>query len=123
MTHSVQPVVVVTAWGSEELALHALRMGVKDYVKKPFNLTELWDVIEGALERSINELDGVFTYLVATSDSLGMAKDVMAAKPMVLYESDDLIALASEEVAIRSIFPHEIDTSDPYEGEVRVWKS
>ena len=52
-----------------------------------------------------------------------MAKDVMAAKPMVLYESDDFIALASEEVAIRSVFPHEIDTWDPYEGEVRVWKS
>jgi hypothetical protein len=52
-----------------------------------------------------------------------MAKDVMAAKPMVLYESDTLVALASEEVAIRSIFPNEIDTSDPYEGEVRVWKS
>ena len=79
--------------------------------------------LQGAMERSIGELDGVFTYLVATSDSLGMAKDVMAAKPMVLYESDDLIALASEEVAIRSIFPHEIDTFDPYEGEVRIWKS
>ena len=79
--------------------------------------------LEGAMRRSIDELDGVFTYLVATSDSLGMAKDVMAAKPMVLYESDDLIALASEEVAIRSIFPHEIDTFDPYEGEVRVWKN
>lgn len=79
--------------------------------------------LEEALHRSINELDGVFTYLVATSDSLGMAKDVMAAKPMVLYESDDFIAMASEEVAIRSIFPHEIDTHDPYEGEVRVWRS
>ena len=79
--------------------------------------------LEGAMRRSIDELDGVFTYLVATSDSLGMAKDVMAAKPMVLYESDDLIVLASEEVAIRSIFPHEIDTFDPYEGEVRVWKN
>ncbi len=79
--------------------------------------------LEEAMSRSIHELDGVFTYLVATSDSLGMAKDVMAAKPMVLYESDSFIALASEEVAIRSVFPHEIDTSDPYEGEVRVWKS
>ncbi len=79
--------------------------------------------LEGAMRQSIGELDGVFTYLVATSDSLGMAKDVMAAKPMVLYESDDLIVLASEEVAIRSIFPHEIDTFDPYEGEVRVWKN
>ena len=79
--------------------------------------------LESAMRRSIDELDGVFTYLVATSDSLGMAKDVMAAKPMVLYESDDFIAMASEEVAIRSVFPHEIDTFDPYEGEVRVWQS
>ncbi len=84
---------------------------------------ERGDDLEAAMTRSIHELDGVFTYLVATSDSLGMAKDVMAAKPMVLYESDDFIALASEEVAIRRVFPHEIDTFDPYEGEVRVWKS
>lgn len=84
---------------------------------------ERGDELEEAMRRSISELDGVFTYLVATSDSLGMAKDVMAAKPMVLYESDEFIAMASEEVAIRSIFPHEIDTFDPYEGEVRVWKN
>jgi glutamate synthase domain-containing protein 1 len=79
--------------------------------------------LKDAMKDSIEQLDGVFTYLVATADSLGMAKDVMAANPMVLYESDDFIALASEEVAIRSIFPHEIDTFDPYEGEVRVWQS
>ena len=79
--------------------------------------------LEDAMQRSITELDGVFTYVVATGDKLGMAKDVMAAKPMVLYESDDFVALASEEVAIRSIFPHEIETYDPYEGEVRVWQS
>jgi glutamate synthase domain-containing protein 1 len=87
------------------------------------NRIEKGDDLHTAMSRSVDELDGVFTYLVATADSLGMAKDVMAAKPMVLYESDDLIALASEEVAIRSIFPHEIDTFDPYEGEVRVWQS
>jgi hypothetical protein len=79
--------------------------------------------LEDAMKTSIEELDGVFTYLVATSNSLGMAKDTMAAKPMVLYESDKFIALASEEVAIRSVFPHEIDTFDPYEGEVRVWNN
>jgi len=79
--------------------------------------------LHDAMKSSIEKLDGVFTYLVATADSLGMAKDVMAAKPMVLYESKDFIVLASEEVAIRSVFPHEIDTFDPYEGEVRVWQS
>lgn len=81
------------------------------------------DELEEAMNRSVSELDGVFTYLVATSDRLGMAKDTMAAKPMVLYESDTFVGLASEEVAIRSVFPHEIDTFDPYEGEVRVWQA
>ena len=79
--------------------------------------------LEEAMRGSVDDFDGVFTYLVATSDSLGMAKDTMAAKPMVLYEGDEIIALASEEVAIRSVIPEEIDTSDPYEGEVKVWQS
>jgi glutamate synthase domain-containing protein 1 len=78
--------------------------------------------LEDSLKASIREIDGVFTYLVATDRELGMAKDTMAAKPMVLYESDDLVALASEEVAIRAIVPREIDTSDPYDEEVRVWR-
>ncbi|MCP4188724.1 MAG: glutamine amidotransferase [Gammaproteobacteria bacterium] len=79
------------------------------------------DELEDAMTRSIDKLDGVFTYLVATGTQLGMAKDVMGAKPMVLYESDEFVGLASEEVAIRSIFPREIDTWDPYQGEVKVW--
>jgi len=79
------------------------------------------DELEAAMRTSVDVIDGVFTYLVATSDQLGMAKDVMGAKPMVLYESDEFVGLASEEVAIRSIFPREIDTWDPYQGEVKVW--
>ena len=79
--------------------------------------------LEDTLRQSIEEIDGVFTYLIATKDELGMAKDTMAAKPLVLYESDNLIAMASEEVAIRSILPEEIDTYDPYDEEVRVWKA
>jgi glutamate synthase domain-containing protein 1 len=79
--------------------------------------------LEDAMRSSLSDLDGVFTYMVATKDKLGMAKDTMAAKPMVLYESKDLVALASEEVAIRSLLPHEIDTYDPYEGEVKVWQA
>ena len=79
--------------------------------------------LEESLHRSVQEIDGVFTYLVATENQLGMAKDTMAAKPLVLYEGDELIAMASEEVAIRAILPQEIDTSDPYDEEVRVWQA
>ena len=79
--------------------------------------------LEESLHRSVQEIDGVFTYLVATENQLGMAKDTMAAKPLVLYEGDELIAMASEEVAIRAILPQEIDTYDPYDEEVRVWEA
>jgi glutamine phosphoribosylpyrophosphate amidotransferase len=50
-----------------------------------------------------------------------MEKDELAAKPLVLYESDEMVALASEEIAIRGIVDHEIDTYDPWEGAVMVW--
>ncbi len=77
--------------------------------------------LEQAMKQSIEDLDGVFTYLCVTQDQLGMAKDELAAKPMVLYEGDDMVALASEEVAIRAVIDHEIDTYDPYESQVMVW--
>ncbi len=77
--------------------------------------------LKAAMEESLEDLDGVFTYMVVTKDSLGVAKDEMAAKPLVLYESDKQVVMASEEVAIRSIVDREIDTYDPYESQVLVW--
>ena len=73
------------------------------------------------MRQSLEELDGVFTYICVTGDALGMAKDELAAKPLVLYEADDLVALASEEIAIRAVVDREIYTYDPFEGEVMVW--
>jgi methylamine---glutamate N-methyltransferase subunit A len=77
--------------------------------------------LEDAMRQSLDDLDGVFTYICVTKDALGVAKDELAAKPLVLYEGDDMVAIASEEIAIRAIVDHEIPTYDPYEGEVLVW--
>jgi glutamate synthase domain-containing protein 1 len=77
--------------------------------------------LEQAMRQSLEDLDGVFTYICVTEDSLGVAKDVLGAKPLVLYEDDELVALASEEIAIRQVLDREIETHDPYEGEVHVW--
>jgi glutamate synthase domain-containing protein 1 len=79
------------------------------------------DSLEDSMRRSLEELDGVFTYICVTEDALGVAKDELGAKPLVLYESDDLVALASEEIAIRKVVDREIETYDPYEGAVLVW--
>ena len=77
--------------------------------------------LETAMKNSLDDLDGVFTYLVVTGSELGVAKDEMAAKPLVLYESDDLVAMATEEIALRALMDTEIVTRDPYEREVLVW--
>ena len=77
--------------------------------------------LEEAMRQSLEDLDGVFTYICVTEDALGVAKDELGAKPLVLYEGDELVALASEEIAIRQVLDREIETHDPYEGEVRVW--
>ncbi len=77
--------------------------------------------LEDSMRESLDDLDGVFTYICVSEDALGMAKDELAAKPLVLYEGDDMVALASEEMAIRAVIDHEIETYDPYESAVMVW--
>jgi hypothetical protein len=79
------------------------------------------DSLEDAMHHSLEDLDGVFTYICVSEDALGMAKDELAAKPLVLYEGDDMVALASEEMAIRAVLDREIETYDPYESAVMVW--
>jgi hypothetical protein len=78
--------------------------------------------LEQAMHKTLDELDGVFTYIAVTKDELGVAKDELAAKPLVLYESNELVAIASEEIAIRQLMDKEIETYDPYEREVLVWQ-
>lgn len=70
--------------------------------------------LEEALKTSLEDLDGTFSYLVASEDSIGYAKDKLAAKPMIKFEDDDLIAIASEEVGLNRLFPgRALDTSEP----------
>jgi len=46
------PVVIVTFHGSEEIAIEVYRLGVRDYVKKPFEEDEMLGAIERALRES-----------------------------------------------------------------------
>ena len=82
--------------------------------------------LEDALRASLDHLDGTFTYLVATREGLGYAKDEWSAKPLVTMETDEVIAIASEEVALRGILPperagEEIDRVEPQKSEVMTW--
>ena len=78
--------------------------------------------LDAALKDVIEDLDGTFSFLVSTANQLGYAKDNLAAKPMVLFETDDLIAIASEEVSINRLFPGQsLDTTEPLPGSYQTW--
>ena len=82
----------------------------------------LGSTLDAALKDAIEDLDGTFSFLVSTGDQLGYAKDNLAAKPMVLFETDELIAIASEEVSINRIFPGQaLNTTEPLPGSYKTW--
>ena len=79
------------------------------------------ETLDYALRSSLGDLDGTFTYLVSTKYGLGYAKDQWSAKPLVTMETDDIIAIASEEIALRGVFNQEIDRMEPQNSEVMTW--
>ncbi len=78
--------------------------------------------LDSVLETAIADLDGTFSFLVSTPNEIGYAKDNLAAKPMVLYETDDMIAIASEEVSLNRLFPGQsINSTEPAPGTYQTW--
>jgi glutamate synthase domain-containing protein 1 len=75
-----------------------------------------------ALQNSIDDMDGTFSFLVSTKDEIGYAKDHLAAKPMVMYEDGEIVAIASEEVSLNRLFPgRSLKTVEPAPGTFRTW--
>jgi methylamine---glutamate N-methyltransferase subunit A len=77
--------------------------------------------LEQALRRSIVDLDGSFSYLVATADQFGLAKDGFSAKPMLMAETEEAVVVANEEIAIVAAVGPETRAAELPAGEVRVW--
>lgn len=77
--------------------------------------------LDQALQNALEDLDGTFTFLVSTENGIGYAKDRWAAKPLVIMETEKVVAVASEEIALRSIFSEELDRIEPQESEVKTW--
>ncbi len=65
--------------------------------------------MEQALKKSINAIDGVFTFMITTPDGIGFAKDRFAMKPLVVIERGGEMVAATEEQAVRTIYTDECD--------------
>jgi len=79
--------------------------------------------LEEALDGSLEDLDGFYTFLVGTVDGFAVLRDPIACKPAVLAETDDWVAMGSEWRAI-SVLPGaaEARSWEPVPGVVYAWE-
>ena len=56
-----------------------------------------------ALEKSLDDLDGFFTFVVGTKNGFGVIRDPIACKPAVMAETDQYVAFGSEYRALAGL--------------------
>jgi methylamine---glutamate N-methyltransferase subunit A len=54
------------------------------------------DKLGQAMEATLTDLDGFFTFVVGTKNGFGVVRDPIACKPAVMAETDDYVAFGSE---------------------------
>ena len=77
---------------------------------------------EDALQTSLTDFDGAFSYLAATADRLGYVKDPFAFKPLIVTETPAYVAIATEEQALRSALGDDFPVWEPGVNTVMTWK-
>lgn len=68
-----------------------------------------------ALEASLSDLDGFYTFVVGTRNGFGVLRDPIACKPAVLAETDQYVAFGSEYRALVNL--PDIDSANVWEPE------
>lgn len=61
------------------------------------------DSLKEALDKSLEDLDGFFTFAIGTRNGFAVIRDPIACKPAILAETDDYVAMASEYQALSSL--------------------
>ncbi|WAH58019.1 glutamine amidotransferase family protein [Pseudomonas silvicola] len=61
------------------------------------------DSLKEALDNSLENLDGFYTFAIGTRNGFAVIRDPIACKPAILAETDDYVAMASEYQALSSL--------------------
>ena len=68
------------------------------------------------------ELDGSFSFIAATANALGVARDPFATKPLLFCDTAGTLALASEPQALHHLLGEDIVIREIKPRETRVWE-
>jgi glutamate synthase domain-containing protein 1 len=77
--------------------------------------------LEDALRSSLDDFDGSFSYLAASGDRLAYVRDRFGFKPLIVAETDDFVAIATEEIALRKALGNDFMAREPAPGTMKVW--
>ncbi|MCX8181517.1 MAG: class II glutamine amidotransferase [Candidatus Methanomethyliaceae archaeon] len=80
------------------------------------------EALDEALKASVEDLDGPFSYVFSTECELGMVRDKLGLRPMVILEGEEIRAVASEENALRLLNKKGV-IRNVKPGEVICWKT
>jgi glutamate synthase domain-containing protein 1 len=78
--------------------------------------------LEDALRSSLDDFDGSFSYLAASGDCLAYVKDRFGFKPLMVAETDEFVAIATEEIALRKALGRDFVAREPAPGTMKMWR-
>jgi DNA-binding NtrC family response regulator len=120
--YSAIPVVLMTAFGSIETAIRAVKEGAFDYISKPFNIDELVAIARRALANgSVRQPSAVLADEGRTSGLIGRTPSMLDVYKMIARVSDSPAAVlvtgesgTGKELVARAIHTHSPRTGAPF---------
>jgi DNA-binding NtrC family response regulator len=120
--HSSIPVVLMTAFGSIETAIRAVKEGAFDYISKPFNIDELVAIVRRALTNGTGRhASAVLEDEGRTSGLVGRSPSMLEVYKMIARVSDSLAAVlvtgesgTGKELVARAIHTHSPRAGAPF---------
>jgi len=124
--HPKVPVIIMTAFGTTETAIEAMRLGAFDYILKPFELDEIFELVAKGLEanklmKRAVAIPALSEYMEDSDQIIGKSKMMQEVYKLIgqVAESDVTVLIRGEsgtgkELVARAIYQHSQRKDSPF---------
>lgn len=124
--HPKMPVIIMTAFGTTDTAIEAMRLGAFDYVLKPFELEEISELVAKGLEanklmKRAVAIPALSEYMEDSDQIIGKSKAMQEVYKLIgqVAESDVTVLIRGEsgtgkELVARAIYQHSRRKNAPF---------
>ncbi len=119
-------VIIITAYGTTETAIEAMKLGAYDYILKPFDIPRMWQLVEKALQ--VNRMMKTVVAYEPREDEGKTSERIVGNSPQMqevykmigqVAESDVTVLLRGEsgtgkELVARAVYHHSLRSNRPF---------